>query len=542
MSAGAATTTTTTDTGTSVGTGSGRAGDSDAVPLKNWLAVIGASVGAFMAVLDIQITSSSLRDIQGGLAASVDEGSWISTSYLIAEIVTIPLSGWLSKVLSPRIYIVLNAALFVVFSMLCGMARDLPTMIAFRGLQGFTGGVLIPMCFWTILRMLPPAKQPIGLAIFSVSAVFAPSIGPAIGGYITDTFSWPYIFYLNLIPGVILTGMLLYSLPATKMNLAALKENDIPGIISMSLGLSALIYALEEGQRKDWFGSEEIRIAAAIAIVCLLFFLVRELVARYPLVNLRLFARRNFGIGTAGSVILGMALYGSVYLIPLYLAVVHEYSAWQIGQVMIWSGLPQLAITPFVPWVMKRVDPRYLIAFGLVLFSASCAVNAFMTHDFAGDQMVTSMLIRALGLPFIITPLSALATVGIEAEQAGSASSLFNMMRNLGGSIGTALASTLVVQREQFHSFRIHEHLSYSDPGVRAWLREAAGSLHHAGTMAWSAREQALAMLATRVRAEAYVMAFNDIFLCLAVLLAIGAVSVLFMKKPDQALGGAGAH
>ena len=370
MSAGAAT------TGSFVGTSPNRAADPEAVPLKNWLAVIGASIGAFMAGPDSPMKILSLRARQGGRCGSGNGGRWASASYLIAVIVTIPLSAWLSKVLSPRIYIVLNAALFVVFSMLCGMARDLPTMIAFRGLQGFTGGVLIPMCFWTILRMLPPAKQPIGLAIFSVSAVFAPSIGPAIGGYITDTFSWPYIFYLNLIPGLILTGMLLYSLPASKMNLSALKENDIPGIVSMSLGLSALIYALEEGQRKDWFGSEEIRIAATIAFVCLLFFLVWEFFARHPLVNLRLFARRNFGIGTAGSVILGMALYGSVYLIPLYLAVVHEYSAWQIGQVMIWSGLPQLLITPFVPWVMKRLDSRYLISFGLLLFSASCAVNA----------------------------------------------------------------------------------------------------------------------------------------------------------------------
>src|SRR5215471_9230621 len=406
-----------------------------AVPLKNWLAVAGSSIGAFMAVLDIQITASSLRDIQGGLGASVDEGSWISTAYLIAEIVTIPLTGWLAKVFSPRIYIVANAILFIILSMLCGIAHDLPTMIVFRALQGFTGGVLIPMSFSTILEMLPPAKQPIGLAVFSVSAVFAPSIGPAIGGYITDTFSWPYIFYLNLLPGLILVGLLLYSMPASKMQLDLLRKNDIPGIVSMSIGLSCLIYVLEEGQRKDWFGSEPIRTSAILAAVFLIFFVVREMFAKYPLVNLRLLTRRNFGLGTFTGVALGFALYGSVYLLPIYLAIVHGYSAWQIGQVLIWSGLPQLAITPFVPALMKRVDPRLLASFGMVTFSISCAMNGFMSHDYAGEQLVSSMLVRALGLPFIITPLSALSTGGIEKEQAGSASALFNMMRNLGGSI-----------------------------------------------------------------------------------------------------------
>lgn len=515
---------------------------SDAVPLKNWLAVIGSSIGAFMAVLDIQITASSLRDIQGGLGASVDEGSWISTSYLIAEIVAIPLTGWLARVVSPRVYIIANAVLFIIFSMLSGMAHDLQSMIVMRALQGFTGGVLIPMCFSTILEMLPPAKQPVGLAIFSVSATFAPSIGPAIGGYITDTFSWPYIFYLNLLPGLLLIGLLWYSLPAAKMQFDLLKRHDIPGIVSMAIGLSSLVYVLEEGQRKDWFGSDVIRGAALIALVSLTVFVIRELTAKYPLVNLRLLARRNFGLGTIASVTLGFALYGSVYLLPLYLAVVYHYSAWQIGQVLIWSGLPQLVITPVVPMLMKRIDARWLVAIGLALFAISCGMNGFMSHDYAGDQLIVSMLVRAFGLPFIITPLSALSTAGIEKEQAGSASALFNMMRNLGGSIGTALSATLVTQREQFHSLRLHEHISASDLPVRNWLGEAADRLQHAGASAWTAHEQALQLLANKVRTEAYIMAFSDAFICVALVLAFGAVVTLLLKKPVAAMSTAGRH
>jgi DHA2 family multidrug resistance protein len=509
------------------------------VPLKNWLAVIGSAIGAFMAILDIQITASSLRDIQGGLGASVDEGSWISTSYLIAEIVTIPLTGWLAQTFSPKIYIVVNASLFILFSILCGMVHDLPSMIVCRAAQGFTGGVLIPMAFTIILTMLPRSKQPIGLAIFSITATFAPSIGPAIGGYITDALSWPYIFYLNVIPGALLIGLLLYSLPSTKMQLGMLKQNDIPGIISMAVGLSSLIYVLEEGQRKDWLGSPMIQIAAALAGLFLTFFIIWEFFAKHPLVNLRLLGERNFGLGSIANVVLGMALYGSVYLLPIYLATTQGYSAAQIGEVLIWSGMPQLAITPFLPLLMRKFDPRFLIGFGFAMFATSCLMNAFMSHDYAGPQLVVSMVVRALGQPFILTPLAAMATTGIQPAQAGSASALFNMMRNLGGSVGTAVASTLVIQREQFHSARLGEHITLSDAPVRAWIAEAAHNLHHAGASSWVAQQQALKVLSDHVREEAFVMAFNDAFVTLAIILFLAMVTVLFLRKPTGQLNAA---
>ena len=503
------------------------------VPLKNWLAVIGSAIGAFMAVLDIQITSSSLRDIQGALGASVDEGSWISTSYLIAEIVTIPLTGWLSRVFSPRIYIIVNAILFVIFSMCCGLAHDLPTMIFFRAAQGFTGGTLIPMAFSIILSMLPPSKQPIGMAIFSITATFAPSIGPAIGGFLTDSLSWQYIFYLNLIPGVVLIALLWFALPSQPMQLDLLKKHDLPGIISMAIGLSCLTYSLEEGQRKDWLGSQTIQITALLAVIFIVVFVVRELTAKNPLIDLKLFARPNFAIGSIANVALGVALYGSVYLLPLYLGITQGYSAWQIGQVMIWSGLPQLMITPLVPWLMGKVDTRLLLVFGLSLFGISCLMNSFMSHDYAGDQLILSMFVRALGQPFIMVPLSGLATAGIEKSQTGSASALFNMMRNLGGSVGIALASTLLTQREQFHSERIGEHITNSDLAFQSWMNSAAAALHHSGATMWMAKEQALQSMAHLVQREAYVMAFNDSFAVVGIVLLLAAATAIFLKKPQ---------
>lgn len=506
--------------------------DEEPVPLKSWLAVIGSALGAFMAVLDIQITSSSLRDIQGTLGASVEEGSWISSSYLIAEIVTIPLTGWLSQVFGARLYVIVNTILFIIFSLLCGTAQDLPSMIIFRAAQGFTGGTLIPMSFSIILSMLPPSKRPVGLALFSVTAVFAPSIGPAVGGFLTENFGWQSAFYLNLIPGAIMLALLAYSLPKVPMRFDLLKKNDIPGIISMAIGLSCLTYTLEEGQRKDWLGSEIIQTTAVLAIVFMLFFVIRELTAKYPLVNLKLLARRNFGIGSFANTALGVALYGAVYLLPLYLGTIQGYNAWQIGQVMIWSGLPQLAIIPFVPKIMSKVDPRLMLCLGLVLFGVSCLMNSFMDHNYANDQFILSCVIRAFGQPLIMIPLSMLTTAGIEKEQTGSASAMFNMMRNLGGSVGIAIASTLLIQREQFHSFRLTEQLSSTNLGLQQWLTATAQNLQLKGVALDNANAQSLQLLSQKVRTEAYVLAFNDVFLVFAIILFIAAGASLLLKKP----------
>jgi MFS transporter, DHA2 family, multidrug resistance protein len=287
-----------------------------AVSAKTWVAVLGATLGAFMAVLNIQIVNASLADIQGAIGAGIDDGGWISTSYLIGEIVVIPLSGWLAQVFSIRIYLLTNAVLFLVLSAACALAQDLPQMIAIRAVQGFTGGVLIPLAFTLIITLLPKTRQPIGLALFAISATFAPAIGPTIGGYLTENWGWQYIFYVNLAPGALMVAMLYFSLGATPMKLRLLREGDWPGIIAMAIGLAALQTVLEEGNKDDWFGSPFIVRLSIIAAIALTLFLVTELTAKKPLLNLRLLFRRNFGFGLLANFLLGVALYGSVYILP----------------------------------------------------------------------------------------------------------------------------------------------------------------------------------------------------------------------------------
>src|ERR1700753_4035740 len=225
-----------------------------AVSARTWIAVLGATLGAFMAVLNIQIVNASLADVQGAIGAGIDDGGWISTSYLIAEIVVIPLSGWLAQAFSVRIYLLTNAMLFLAFSAACALPQDLSQMIVLRALQGFCGGVLIPMAFTLIITLLPKSKQPVGLALFAVSATFAPAIGPTIGGYLTENFGWQYIFYVNIVPGAIMIGMLFFSLEAKPMNLSLLRDGDWAGIVTMAIVLAALQTVLEEGNKDDWFG------------------------------------------------------------------------------------------------------------------------------------------------------------------------------------------------------------------------------------------------------------------------------------------------
>jgi MFS transporter, DHA2 family, multidrug resistance protein len=498
-------------------------------------------LGAFMAILDIQITNASLKEIQAALGATLEEGSWISTAYLVAEIIVIPLTGWLARVFSTRLYLLANAALFVFFSICCAWSWNLSSMIGFRALQGFTGGVLIPMAFAIVLTTLPPAKQPIGLAVFSVTAVFAPSIGPTIGGWLTENFGWEYIFYLNVIPGLILMAGVWYGIAPQSPQPKLFKQGDWWGIASMAIGLGAIQVVLEEGSRKDWFSSEFITRLAIVGVIFLALFLWIELTSKHPFINLSLLMRRNFGLATVVNLALGLGLYGSVYILPLYLAQVQNYNPLQIGEVIMWAGLPQLLIVPFVPKLMQRFDLRLMIAVGTSLFAVSCFMNSAMTHDTGMDQLRLSQIVRAFGQPLIMVPLSSIATANIEREQAGSASSVFNMMRNLGGSIGIAALATLLTQREQFHSNRLGDAVSMYSAQTQQRIEQMTQFFIAQGYGAEVAQNQAITSIGNVVRREAYVMAYNDCFYFIACTLLLSGLTVIFMKKV-KAAGGSVAH
>jgi DHA2 family multidrug resistance protein len=502
---------------------------------RDWLAVFGAVLGAFMAVLDIQITNASLPDIQGALSASIDDGSWISTGYLIAEIVMIPMTAWLAQVFGLRRYMLGSAGLFLIFSMLCGQATNLSEMVLFRIGQGFAGGVLIPLAFTIVIIKLPPAKRPVGMAMFGFSATFAPAIGPTVGGWLTDTYSWQWIFYINMLPGAVLLAAIWYGLDRQPMQLNRLWNGDWIGIALMAVGLACLEYVLEEGLRNDWFGSPLIVRLSWVAGLSLAAFVVREFLCKDPLLDLRLLGRRSFGIATLMNFSTGLGLYGTVYVLPLYLAQTQGYNAQQIGNAMMWSGLPQLPVFILMPRLLKRFDSRILCAIGVFLFGASCLINGItFGPDTAGEQLRLTQLIRAMGQPLLMATLSQMAIVGIPQSQAGSASALFNMIRNLGGSVGIAVLATMVQTREHYHFSVVAERITNNAERTAERLAML--------TARGETEIQAIATLARAVRRQAEVMAYADAFYLIGAGLVVAAAGTLLLKRSAPPGPGGGGH
>ena len=511
--------------------------ESRSMNLRTWIAVFGTMLGAFMAVLDIQITNSSLRDIAGGISATPDEGSWISTAYLVGEIVTIPLTAWFSEIFTVRYYLLVNVVLFLAFSALCGISTNLTEMIIFRAGQGFTGGVFIPMSLTVIVSTMPKNLLPIGQAMFGMTATLAPAIGPALGGWLTDRFGWQWNFYINLVPGALMFLTIFWAIDKKPMKLQELRRGDWWGILCMAIGLGSLIAMLEEGQRKDWFGSPFIRNCAVLAAIFIPLFIAIELMRERPFVKLRLLGSRNLGFTSLVAFGLGLALYGSIFLIPLYLGTVQGYSPLQIGKVLVWVGLPQFLIFPFLPMLMKRFDQRLLVCIGCLIFAASCFMNTVMSSDTGGDQLMMANLVRAFGQPFTIVPVTGLAVATLAASDAASGSAIFNIFRNVGGSFGIALLSTLVTRREQFHDLRIGESITAYSPQTQARIASIQQSFVSKGYDPVDALKQAYGILKATTTREAFVMAFNDAFLVIAIGLLVAAGAIWFCKpsKGDAA-------
>src|ERR1700691_587634 len=367
-----------------------------AVSLKTWIAVSGGLLGAFLAVLNIQITNASLPYIEGGIGTGGVYGTWISTAYLIGEIIVILMTDFLSRVFSLRRYLIVNTVLFLLFATLCGKPSSLGEMIVLRILQGFAGGVMIPLAFNIVLTMLPRSKQALGFAGFAVPATFAPAIGPTIGGYFTDNYGWPYVFYANLVPGAVMLVALWYALPKSAMQLGLFRHGDWRGVALMAVGLAAFQTVLDDGNVYDWFGSPFIVKLSLLAAAALGAFVVLEFFTPPTLINFRLLGRRNFGLGTLGNFLLGFALYASAYLLPQYLAVTQGFDAEQSGQVMAWTGLPQLLVIPLVPLLMKRIDARLLVGTGLLVFAASCFMNLELDLNYAAPQLFWPDVTRAI--------------------------------------------------------------------------------------------------------------------------------------------------
>ncbi|TFW05885.1 DHA2 family efflux MFS transporter permease subunit [Oxalobacteraceae bacterium OM1] len=480
--------------------------------LARVLAFGSMSIGMFIALLDIQIVSASLRDIGSGLAAGADEVTWVQTSYLIAEIISIPLSGWLSGVLSTRWLFALSAVGFTASSILCGLAWNIQSMIAFRALQGFLGGAMIPMVFTTSFAFFQGKQRVIAAATIGGIASLAPTLGPTVGGWITDHFSWPWLFYVNLIPGAFVSIAVPMMVKIDRPNLALLRDADYPGIVLMSLFLGCLEYALEEGPRLDWLADPGIAAAAWTSLIAAVLFVWRSLTHDRPILDLRALGQRNFALGCLFSFVIGIGIFATIYLTPVYLSRVRGYGALQIGLAVFSTGAFQILSIPVYSYFANRVDLRWLMMFGLACFALSMWEFSAITHDWGAAQLLLPQALRGIGQQFAIPPTVTLTLGSLAPARLRLASGLFNLMRNLGGALGIAACATVLNDRTNLHFHRLAERLSESNAAMTGALSTLSERYTSASGDVAGGQLAALKQLWQLTYREALTMTFGDVY------------------------------
>ncbi len=501
-----------------------------------WAGYLAMIVGNFMAILDIQIVASSLREIQAGVSASADEIAWVQTSYLIAEVIAIPLSGLLGRALSMRTLFTISAFGFTAMSLLCAMAWNIESLILFRTLQGFLGGGMIPTTMAALFILFPEQKRAAPIVLVGMVSTLAPSVGPSLGGWITDGAGWEWLFLINLVPGLAAGALVWRFSPLRDTDFSLLRRIDIGGLVGMALFLGSLEYVLHEGPGHDWFDDDKVfTMAMAMSAGAVLFFW-RAFTAATPIVDLRVFKNRNFVIGSVVSVIAGLGLYGSVYLLPLFLGGVRGYSSTQIGEVMVVTGLAMFFTAPIVGKLQAKVDLRILLVFGLLLTTWGMWENDKLTADASFWEFALPQALRGSGLMMCMIPMTGLALGTLSPDRVQNASGLFNLTRNLGGALGLAVINTQLVEGQALHRQELATAVSSGHADAQGWLDQTAAMMASNGVADPAAA--ALAQLAGMVEREATVMAFNSIFLMMAVAFAL-LLPLMFFTR--QAAGGAPA-
>jgi DHA2 family multidrug resistance protein len=473
-------------------------------------------VGMFAALLDIQIVASSLQDIGGGLSAAQDEIGWVQTAYLIAEIIVIPLSGWLTRVFSTRWLFAASAAGFTITSMLCGLAWNIDSMIVFRAAQGLLGASMIPTVFTSTFHYFPGPKRIYAAAVVGSIASIAPTLGPVIGGYITDALNWHWLFYVNLIPGILVTIFSAMLVDIDKPDIKLLRDADYLGIALMALGLGTLEYTLEEGARWNWFSDSTITTCAWIAGISLLAFITRCLMIAAPVVDFRALTNRNFAVGCFLSFVVGIGMFATIYLTPLFLDYVRGFSAWQTGLAIFSTGIASLAGVPVYIYLAKRVDQRWLMLGGMACFGLGMWSFSLITSDWGWQELLIPQVLRGFPQVFCVAPAVTLGLGSLPPARLKYASGLFNMMRNLGGAVGIAVSGAILNDRTNFH-FQI---LASNLTAARPQTLQALAALQSQMSSTLNTPRAALQELWQLTYAQAATLAYADAFRAIALAFA----------------------
>ncbi len=483
--------------------------------------------GQFMALLDTQIVAASLNSIQAGLSAGPDEIAWVQTAYLMAEIVMIPLSGFLSQALSTRWLFTLSAVLFTVSSLFCGMAWSIGSMTLFRAVQGFVGGAMVPTVFATGFAMFSGRQRAMVPAVLGVVSTLAPTLGPTVGGWITDTMSWHWLFFINIAPGAMIAILLPMLGRVDDPDLSMLKRIDWLHVLSLALFLGSLQYVLEEGPRHQWFEDQTVGTVAWISFVAGLLFLERSFFSTMPVVKLTPFRRPTFSLASTLSIVIGFGLYSATYLTPIFLGRVRGYSSLDIGTTVFVQGIFMLASAPLAARLTTMIDQRLVMGAGFLLFAFSMWLMSGITPVWGFWELFPAQAVRGFAILLCIVPSVGMALNGVPPEQLRYASGLFNLMRNLGGAIGIAAVTTWLQDYGRIHGERFGEALSHADLGRLAHI---ASRLSAIASDANHARMLVQAELAQVVTEQALSQAFQDVFFLIGALFVTSIVLIPFAK------------
>ncbi len=512
--------------------------DSERIEPRRVVAFVIMVFGMFMSILDIQIVSASLSDIQAGLSASSTEVSWVQTAYLIAEVIAIPLSGFLSRGRGTRNLFAISAAGFTFASLLCGFASSSEEMILWRAIQGFLGAGMIPTVFASAYSVFPRTKFYIVGPIIGLVATMAPTIGPTVGGLITDLMSWHWLVFINVIPGIIITFGVLVLVDFDEPNYALLQRFDWWGLSFMAVCLGALEYVLEEGPQYEWLQDTSIAICAAVSFLSAIAFFWRVFTAKVPIVDLRTFSDRNFAVGCMLQLCCGIGLYGLTYIYPRYLAEVRGYSAMMIGETVFVSGATQFLVAPIIGRMMQRFDLRHIIAFGLVTFAMGTYQMTWITRDYDFYELLLPQILRGIGLMCVMVTTNNIALGTLAPERLKNASGLFNLMRNLGGAMGLAIINEVLNERTDLHIVRLQERVTWANAMAVETLNNFTQRLQGMGDAPMMAMKQ----LSQILHRQSAVMSYGDVFFIITVFFLALTVFVLLLDKPNIAQAGGDAH
>ena len=486
--------------------------------------------GLVMAIMDVQIVTSSLTQIQGGLSATADEIAWVQTAYLIADVVMVPLSGTMSRLLSTRVLFVAAALGFTGASALCATATSLGQMIIYRALQGFCGGAITPSV-WPVVYAKFRGPQLVTLMVV-ISMIFNVSgtMGPTIGGFLTDTFSWHWLFLVNIVPGLLVAAVVWVTIDIDKPDFSLLRGFDLTGLALIAVFLGCLQYALQEGPRRDWLDEETIRAAVITSAVGGSLFMWRVLNYRQPIVDLRAFLNRNFALGSFFTFMMGIGMYSTTYLVPLFLAQARGFSALQIGQTELVVGLVQLVISPFNVYIARAMDLRLMLAIGLGMFAFSMYLTAGLTNQTGFRELLVPQAVRGVALMFCYVPANMIALGSLPQDMMKNGAGLYNLMRDLGGAIGLASIGTIMNARLHFHWNRLIEDINPARPVVQQFLDAHANRLE--SLIPGDPSRPAIKLLSGMVQREALVLTYNDLLLLLGVLFVCGLTLLPLVRRP----------